>query len=854
MSSLTIDLDDEASDGLDAINARLDVMTRQSMETAKGVEKLSASQRQQITIINNQKSAWSEFGQASVKSLAQVTTVGVKCFSDIARESIKAEVTLNTFLVKEGTSLIKWAIGAGTAIAGLNIVYGSHRKAVKDAADETERHGRLLGMLGNYSKIATLGLVGTSAAIAEQKAGWGLLEKASGLAMKRTIGYVTGLGPQIIGATIALKAHDLAMQATGKTIDVLAAKPLASQTRQQAEAFVRLREEAARNGQTLDNYAKSLGLTSDAMRTLYGMDAKEYASNAERIQEQTKKMSSAVGSDFRSMMNVTKEFFNISAQLPDLGIWKEFDESATRGAKIQAENVEILTDKYQDLMTWVGRYIDSIGNDKPQRGHEAAKLDYQRDADNAKLEAQREKERASFEMLASVREDRAKKDEQRAAQEHINSLKKQSDIDAEIHKINERAGALAREGKFDAEAKKKMMSELDALDKRRKEIDREEAESAKQKALAKQKAHEEERKRSDERYKLFTQEIKQIKELNDTEQKRITQRRQLVADLKNDAATKKAENDLDLAKQMLDVEKQRVAEKMRMGVKPEDQAKVDRQVKTVHANMDRDYAKQVHEQRMKQIADEGRARLLELEKQKREQTGTAQERALAEQKRLAEVDKLEFDLRKKRIDEAARYQREMNGIDVDEYRAREDEKAAITKQRMEKERAMANAHFDPQSAMQAADPQKVLKRIQEERIANAKRQQAEKDRALGERAASGDQAAQRRYQANQKSAEGRAKRGLMMDFENGNIGGGEIQRGQARVAAETVATMAKQGKLNQDQARAMIDMLKTIHDQQMAIDQMAATQKQIVAKLKGVKQAANDSAQNAKSQIGSSQF
>ena len=157
--------------------------------------------------------------------------------------------------------------------------------------------------------------------------------------------------------------------------------------------------------------------------------------------------------------------------------------------------------------------------------------------------------------------------------------------------------------------------------------------------------------------------------------------------------------------------------------------------------------------------------------------------------------------------------------------------------------------------LNAQDPKKVLKQLQEDRAKQAQMEQVERDRDLWVKGNNigmpGQKAALDKFWDNQRKAVAQARREAFDDAMNGNVGGGELMNAQNQVAQKGLANQQKQGKISGDQAKAIADIMQALTDQANINDNMQATVDQLVANAKGIKQVTKRQAENARNQQNS---
>lgn len=163
MAVITIDLDDNASAGLQQLEGELGKVAESTDELAKSAADLTEEQQRQITVIHEHRAGLSSVGVA----MAGVVQKGIELAAILA--------------------------------------------------PIIERQRLMAALQGTLST----GLSLTSTALAAQAARWTALEKIGDTAMRTVVGRVTGFAPAIAGATVALSAWEAVMARTGKRTDEL---------------------------------------------------------------------------------------------------------------------------------------------------------------------------------------------------------------------------------------------------------------------------------------------------------------------------------------------------------------------------------------------------------------------------------------------------------------------------------------------------------------------------------------------------------------------------------------------------------------------------------------------------------
>lgn len=232
---------------------------------------------------------------------------------------------------------------------------------------------------------------------------------------------------------------------------------------------------------------------------------------------------------------------------------------------------------------------------------------------------------------------------------------------------------------------------------------------------------------------------------------------------------------------------------------------------------------------------------------------------MKKQKNEEETAKAILDYRKKLIAEDGNFRREWNKIDVADKRQAEMAKFAAEKERIDKVKALQEqakerlkANFNGQDFMNAQDPEKVRKQLQENRAQAAGQAEADKNRDLywkWQEAGEGSNDARRKYTKNVTDAMNKARRGAANDFENGNVDQGELSKAQADVGKQTLETMQNQGQITGLQGQAIAENVQAIAMIQQQ-QQQAALISQVLAAARGQKNMAKQQGNQVQAQNG----
>lgn len=251
MATLNIDLDDGASAGLEQIDAQLQAM-------AVTTDNLTEAQERNIIVIHEQRASWSAMGVTAVGALGQVTASGLKLAAVLAP-------------IYERQRLINAAQSAFTSISGA-----------------------------------------TSAALGKQAAQWTMLGQVAETGGLMALKAITGLGPQVLGATIGWKGYEAVLARTGlKTVEL-----------------------------------------ADGTKVV--------ESNLDRVRAAASRLGGDFARDFGGARDAAKEFYDSINIIPS--VWKAIDPVATRGAENLISNINLVRRAYNgagaDLADWQAKMVE----------------------------------------------------------------------------------------------------------------------------------------------------------------------------------------------------------------------------------------------------------------------------------------------------------------------------------------------------------------------------------------------------------------------------------------------------------------------------------------------------------------
>lgn len=847
MATLTVNLDDQASEALDELAQRLEKLGEFSETSSTGITKLNAAQNQQLTVINRQTAGWSQLAAVAVPAIGTVTAetlkmaaVAVPAVANLAATTIRGSADIVVSLtkvvepiaklgettiravgdistttvemfgavaigaekayivtVKAAESVAKFAIVAGASVGIVKTLWGAHGKGAKDTGDELDeadkKKNRFFGMsMGSTALIGGLG--GATAAARSNSLAWEAVEFGT----KKAVTSFLKIGPPVAAATILLKSYEAAASMTGKTQIEL------------ADGTIKLE------------------------------------SNLDRFRESTGKFKSSIVRDFGEAGEAVSAWWNeASFTLPELGAWKTFDETVTFATKQIVSDVTSLNKAYDSGVISLRSFAVQImgGNGEAYRSEIALIRELKQV--HKDLEAQRDLERDGFKLLADANKTLQQRESERAEQEKINSIKTIEELNNEVLAYRQFAGEQAKAGNMNSAQAEYHVKTMEALEKRRGEIVKE---SAKQQEEAAKQLRETQKTAFDAQVKEFDELLKQDKQLADAEKKRAESAADHAKSLTQTKNNESLSEDLADAKATLEMQKLITAEKMKSGGKKE------AEIKAKMAEMDIESLHAEHALRLKYLDEESQAALDDVKKRREEvekSDRTEHEKAMELVKLGAEEDKTKFDAERKRITEIAKLKRDQSTIESKEERDRIQEKYRLEKELHDKQKAEAEkiGHgFDAKGFMGGFDQQQVLRQVQENRAKQEKENQGLKDQWMLD---SGDPKNKAKFEQNQRTAAAKGRRSAYNDAENGQLDQGEISKAQSDLAQQTIQTQVQQGKLNSNQAKVLTDAVKAQANQQDAIDSINQTLAAIINAQKGIKNASTASANVAKTQAGS---
>ncbi|WP_397568573.1 hypothetical protein [Schlesneria sp. T3-172] len=873
MPALRIDLDDQATDGLDVINAKLEEMAIASQNAADGADILTEAQERQVVVINEQKDGLSELGQTGLRVFGDLSVAAIKGYTDIKVASQQAFTSIVNGTISAAASVAKYAIVTSGALKGIKTLWGQNTEAVQvheeivGKAYEAEHNA--LGGIAN-----DLLFVGSSATAAGL--GLGTVGKAAEVAGKAAIGLGTGLGPVLVGAGLGLKGFEVALDSTGRKFKEFA-EDTSKQTKSQAEAFDKFTAKANELGVTLDDLVQSEGITdvNAHLEKTFGVKTIEvYESNLTRFNEALRSLQSElvrpigdVGGGIVGALSAVNEAWS---PIPD--ILKEFDASMTRTTNISVENMGLLKSLAQQTSDSISDVLAILTGDTKTLtdvirlnmdqylkwdGVFNADAKY-RSAAEAAREFAAEQKRVSDAQAASVDDfarirvmnaEITKSDAARAEAARIASITTVEGIQAELRAWNERRSKLANDNQLDDSTAKKMLAERETLVTKLANLEaglREKARAQEAEFAAQVKAR-----RLEETDWVNTQ-VAKSKELYELEMKRVQARSGFQKDLNSTARDQDSQSGMEGARARFEAERDAAISRMRAT------GATEIQVKSQVAEMEQKFAAAAHNVKLQQIADEFNARRAELEKEELELersgiTGIEKERRLA--KIRLDLDKAQFEARKKGIEESGRAEREQASLISRQRLAEQEALFAAEQERRDKAKAdrdeALKKAFPTQDVLNSTDPRKVLEQLRADRALKEQQAQAERDSALGQQAMAGDKAAIAKWNKNQQAAINRGRNSANRDFENGNVGEAELQQAQGEVAQQNLAALQAQGRITQEVAIGLAETLNAVTSEAAKNAALQQTVERLVVAAKGISQSAKRANDSYRSQMGS---
>ena len=368
MATLTIDLDDEATEGLVALNDQLEQTAAVTDTVADAAANLSEVQQQQLVVINKSTAGWSQLADTSINAFGKIAGAGLHAFGSITSAAMRAA---------DAANLLEHSADVGKAVAYF----------------------------------------------AASKAGWDSVEKAAGVAGTTIAKRVLGLGPQFLGATIALEAYSAVLARTGlKTVELA-------------------------DGTTI------------------------LESNLDRVNAAASRFGSDVSRDFKEAADAAATLIDIVNPFPD--IWKEIDKVATKSAENLVDNIGLVRQGYNDSVISLRAFAVEMQGGSGEAYKKEIESLRELSEWHAKMDQQRANEISHFDRLRDANAATEARAAARGEAERIASFKSTAAIDAEIQKMKDKAGQQAAALKFDEAAQTAFNSTMIALEQRRQAVEKE---------------------------------------------------------------------------------------------------------------------------------------------------------------------------------------------------------------------------------------------------------------------------------------------------------------------------------------------------------------------------------------------
>ncbi|WP_010585465.1 hypothetical protein [Schlesneria paludicola] len=847
MATMTLNLDDQVSNGLDLINQHLEEMAIEAEQSAKSVNVLNQSFTEQTIVLNEASTNFADLGKTAITTFGEVSKAAIQ----------------------EGASVARWAIGGTVAISGLKAAFGEAAEASNGF------YGLAAGAAAGYMASAASDTAKFVALQAAKKAALFGVEQAAIATGSATLGAAATAGPYVLAGIAAWKGFELVLDNTGKKFEGFT-EDVTNQTSEQAAAFDKFIAEAERLGMTLDELATSRGVqdVNKYLEETFGVKTVEkYSSNLDRLSSAFGDLGSTVSLNMGESGEAIGALIDL---IPDLstGLGKMFDESVTASATYLTDSVNSLNKALDDgVISARALAVQMSGGSYQAYVDEILAIRELKEV-HAGLEAMRERQAPGFERLRSIQQQMADEARDREEKERVASIKTIEGINNEILALQKKGGELARTDwavkKIDPEKATKAEIEnnqralkaaeesaqahaaaMKAVEDRKRAVIKETEEAEK-------KAHEGRQKRYAELVKAEENRVAQMQKVMDAERKRADSYNKFAEALGHQKQDQAAERQITLAKEELAIAKQIAAEKMRSGGAKEPAIKAEM------AAMDKEFAGRLHDEKLRQIDVETKRKLDAIQKERVENDrskASATDKAVADAKLLSDADKIRFDREKSRMAENGKFQRDTIEANSAKYREAQAEMFRAEQERHDKAKALEQGAlsqaFDPKAMMANTNQQDVLKAMQKARASKAMDAQADKDVDLinqmhegGGPESPAERRARQTYERNQKVAESKARRSVVNDFENGNLNQGEVEQAQAKVASATLQQFGQQSGVNQSMVASMIETFKTMEQQQQALAGVQQVVQQIMAAQKGQKAAATKSAQNTQNQLG----
>lgn len=343
---------------------------------------------------------------------------------------ITGYISLKIAIFGVSTAFSLMTLPARLAFTAIELGAKTSLFAIRQLADGTQALAKLVPE-SQRAAVAIAGLVGPSQIA------------------RTAISRAFNIGPQLLGAQIALTAFEAVMARTGKRV-VGEMEDFSRATEAQVEAFNRLADEANAAGITIDEAMQNAGKTWDDFGVRI---VPQVETNLDRIHQATGRLGSALAKPFHEGIAAGKTLISEWWAIPGIvgDVWRAIDAKATAGADNLVDNLTVLQTGYEQVVL-AARAHAAVGTNPERIAAYKAEVELLREqaevtARLTKLNADNRDDFAIVRRLTAEREAQAKS---RGEAERLASIKTVAGIDAEIQKIRERIGQAAQEGKLSA--------------------------------------------------------------------------------------------------------------------------------------------------------------------------------------------------------------------------------------------------------------------------------------------------------------------------------------------------------------------------------------------------------------------
>jgi len=292
MATISINLDDQATQGLQALNSELTHTAEVSDHVAAATANLSEEQSHQITVIQRQEASFKSLASASIPALAQTGTAAIGLGRDILHATHAAEMFAFQMggeavkaLLRIAETTVKYTVIAGGAATVIRAARGDHESA---AAGADQHHASLLRI------ATTTGVVG--AAYLTLTGQWQSGGQAAAVAGSVALKAINGLAAPAAAVAVTLTAYEAILDRTGIKFDEFG----------------------------------------------------ERSTNLDRISKRIGDLSTQIGSNVAAGVAGLPEYYSRLLGIGDA--WRAIDTSVTRGSVNVVENVGHV----RSLVEWMG--------------------------------------------------------------------------------------------------------------------------------------------------------------------------------------------------------------------------------------------------------------------------------------------------------------------------------------------------------------------------------------------------------------------------------------------------------------------------------------------------------------------